>query len=178
MLPGSPVKVFFREVIASDINSYYGESNNNPRAGGGQRDLRLRPAKFFFGALGPFFPERKNRRERTGVIYSVNAAGVVEDEKISLWDETPSRPNECRIAQIYGITGWAYPNTTRAQYLRLNEIEKVFWFLILDDNARVWASKTTLANLQGDEMDETVKEHIQNALDENHSPATGIIDLT
>jgi len=173
--PDEPILAFFQETKNGDLLKQVARSNVST-TGGGARDLRIRPATPYWERLAQFFPHAVSNRERTGIIYT-ELNPTIQNETISLWDETAARPGEIRIATIHLIAGWQidqhmFNNETNQGYL-------IFYLLTLDKSRNVWARVMSTRHLNQNRADFVgfVKMVIQAKTSEKET-ARGIFDFS
>ncbi len=138
--PGRPKTkiVYFREVLMGDVRKLKAESNQVPSAGGGARDLRVRPVGTFDEPMRQMFPNASGEPGvHTGTIYWLDSAGGTRSATVEYWRPTDVRPGESRIARINKLRCWAIDEQ---EYIRdVANNNSWFFLLVLDDDGCVWA---------------------------------------
>lgn len=106
---GNPKRILFKTVPAGDWRKFVGESNDDPSAGGGARDLRFNGFKDFEAIARAFFPvPNPVSRIRNGVATTVDAYpgklmhgfGVQQFDDASFEPPTTARDLEWRFVRV------------------------------------------------------------------------------
>lgn len=129
--------VFFKEVMAGDIEKYYTRSST-AGSGGGARDLRISPAPQFQPLLAQMLSEHGDNPGVThGSVLSRVGSRRFDVTSVELWPPTNARPNEMRVARFYEVPGWAVHEAffKRAQ----QQGRKLFYILEMDIHGTVTA---------------------------------------
>lgn len=150
--------VFFKQVMAGDIQKYNRRSSR-AGTGGGARDLRLSPAPVFLPLLSQMLSEAGGEAGVThGRVLSSVGAGRSSETIVELWPPTNARPNELRIARFYEVPGWAVRDE---QFQRaVQRGERLFYVLEMDIHGTVTAKVMTDRQLSRD--NEVINQHIEN----------------
>jgi hypothetical protein len=133
--------VFFKEVMAGDIEKYHLRSST-AGTGGGARDLRIAPADVFQPLLSQVISESTARPRVThGAVRSLVGRGRITETDVELWPPTNARPNELRITRFYEVPGWEVSEAEikSAQ----NNGERLFYVLEMDVHGTVTAKVLT-----------------------------------
>lgn len=100
----TPTLVVYKEVVEGDLRKLRAESNDNPGAGGGARDLRL-PSKTFRPVMNHIFTReavgRGGRLIRVADMIYLDAAREPRLTTLEYWPPTAARPREDRISKIH-----------------------------------------------------------------------------
>lgn len=112
--PSGVARVFYQEIKEGDRRKIEGKSNDDPKAGGGARDLRF-PDKKFRRLFVQMFPNETRRTRRftdqgvekseeivvhSGDVHWVDDKGANRTTTVLYWPPTHARPPEGRIANI------------------------------------------------------------------------------
>ncbi len=106
---GNPERILFKTVPDGDWRKFVGQSNDDPSAGGGARDLRFNGFKDFEAIARAFFPlPNPVLRNRNGVATTVNAYsgklmhgfGVPQFDDASFEPPTTARDLEWRFVRV------------------------------------------------------------------------------
>lgn len=115
------VRAVYREIKEGDIRKLQAESNDDPNAGGGARDLRF-PKSGFDTVLRQIFTGNvtgaRSRAIRVATVSYLDKSGVSKTTKLEYWPPTASRPTEVRIAKIHespALGGQKLPDTDRGR---------------------------------------------------------------
>lgn len=150
--------VFFKQVMAGDIEKYKKESSF-AGTGGGARDLRVSPASVFRPLLSQMLSEVGAEPGVThGRVVSSLGQGRFSRTLVELWPPTNARPNELRIARFYEVPGWAVQDE---QFKRaMQRVETLFYVLEMDIHGTVTAK--VLSGQQVSRDNKLIGRHIEN----------------
>jgi hypothetical protein len=173
-MAGTLKRLVYKEVLPGDLRKARGESNDDAAAGGGARDLRLRPWDGHFENVVARMAKRSDQTDgRTR--YYVDLTSVVNGsppltEEVKFWPPTNARPNEGRIANIDRIPAFATAQLPSASDGR------AIYFLWEDDNG-VYASIISEASLRSGQWHDAVAKPIIKDLDLATKTVRGYIDF-
>ncbi|WP_230584015.1 hypothetical protein [Xanthomonas arboricola] len=145
-------RILFKTLPDGDWKKFTGQSNANPGAGGGARDLRYNGISSFSVIAATLFPSTKQElRKRGGIqqlltIYEGELRyGVAPNQKDSAVFESPtdSRKGEWRLPQVTGMT-----LTNYAAPVAGSNDEDIL-VLAQQANGEVWAIFSTVSTVTG-----------------------------
>jgi hypothetical protein len=110
MSSSRPQCALFKIVLEGDVRKINAESNNDPKTGGGARDIRF-SHRLFEPVVVKMFPTvgaaRRTKREdleiRLGTLRYYDDAGQSHTQEIEYWPPTDARDAEGRIARVPDI---------------------------------------------------------------------------
>lgn len=114
------LRAVYREIKDGDIRKLLAESNDDPSAGGGARDLRF-PASGFNTVLRQIFTEDAvvgGRAIRRATITYLDDQGSSRSAEMEYWPPTVSRRTEVRIAKVHkspALGGKRLPDRNRGR---------------------------------------------------------------
>lgn len=153
------IRAIYREVKPGDLRKLQAESNDDPSAGGGARDLRF-PAAGFDTEFKQMFTRgargARGREIRVATIHYLDDLGAPQTTTMEYWPPTVSRRTEVRIARIHdspALGGKRLPDLEKGRVFVLftqysNGVVRVDY--AYEDELRkpgVWADEIRLAIL-------------------------------
>lgn len=176
---GNPERILFKTVPAGDWRKFVGESNDDPNAGGGARDLRFNGFKDFEAIAKAFFPAANLvPRNRNGVATSVTAYsgklmhgfGTQQFDDASFEPPTTARDLEWRFVRVA-----SQAPLTNAQPSAGND-DKDIIVLVQENVGEIVAVFTTLNTLPGGNISAFIAAACAASRHPNYS-AAGFFDL-
>lgn len=137
--PANVMRIVFKEIVAGDRRKFEAESNDDPTAGGGARDLRFRPFDKFGPVFSRMFPDVSDKGICRGRLHWVQN-GKEHSGDAFFHPPTSARPNEGRLANV-------------DRYLPVNKLPSegtgtAILMLVQNDDGRVWPEFTTDRSLE------------------------------
>jgi hypothetical protein len=147
--------VFFKQVMAGDIEKYMTRSSTSG-TGGGARDLRVSPASLFRPLLAQMLSERRGDPRFThGRVLSRVGRNILTTD-VELWRPTAARRNELRISRFYEVPGWELAEDQFREYQ--NRGEMLFYVLEMDIHGTVTAKVLSCSHLT--RRNPTIRAHV------------------
>ena len=148
--------VFFKQVMTGDIKKYNTRSSTSG-TGGGARDLRVSPVRFFHPLLSQMLSEHGDDPRITHGNVLSHVGRKKFTTTVELWPPTRKRPNEVRISRFYDIPGWAVEE--EAFKLAQKQGQMLFYVLEMDIHGTVTAK--VLSNQQLSQNSPIIGQHIE-----------------
>lgn len=153
------LRAVYREMKDGDLRKLTAESNDDPTAGGGARDLRF-PSSGFDTVLRQMFVKdalgRSGRSIRMATVTYRDDDGHTQTTEMEYWPPTGARPTEVRVAKIHdspALGGKRLPDSDRGRVFVLftqysNDVIRVD-YAYEDDLRRpgIWAPEIRAAIL-------------------------------
>lgn len=158
--------VVYKKVVEGDLKKFFAQSNI-ARSGGGARDLRFSPAKYFYPIFQRMFRHQEEDNTYTGFFFWSEHAPT----EVTIHPPTNSRHNEIRIAKVHECIPDKYiPNT----------IGDCILIMILDSSNKVWPYFITEKSLREDDWHPKIKDEILQGLNARRSSKSspmGYLDI-
>lgn len=110
MSTSQPQRALFKIVLDGDVRKINAESNNDPKTGGGARDIRFSHqlfepvvVKMFPAVVAAHGTKRDDLEIRVGTLRYYDDAGQSHTQEIQYWPPTDARESEGRIARVPDI---------------------------------------------------------------------------
>ena len=187
----SPIsRVLYKEIKAGDRRKFIARSNDEPRTGGGARDLRfsgleeLRPViEAMFPNPDPVTRKRKTGQDeliRHGGIFNwrdheSTAASQPKSEPVFMEPPTNKRPNEWRLTRVH-----TYSVFQSSKIPQEGEDGRVLLLLVQTKDGAIWPRFTTERSLREDKWKKQVSQALLDCVHAKrprNRAATGYIDF-
>lgn len=157
--------VVYKKIVAGDIRKFSATSNDK-QSGGGARDLRFSPSKFFLPVFMRMFPNCDGKILRGAFSWTDH-----DDTDVEIHTPTKARSNEIWI----GCVNKCFPTSVAP-----TDATDCILLLIMDDNNKVWPYFTSQKSLCNDNWHPMIKKAILSGISAKRRKGTtpmGYIDV-